>query len=266
MGYTTCAFYENVNNAALAAIAAVADQHLTVNGNDITIPPYNQLVGGLVMGSGLSDARLSTPSLRAMFLPRLEPFLTAASLPTNQNVNESGSATYTVYPETPHIDRRLNPLVLQQSEKLNVEVQNGGAADAYAVLFLADKPIQEIEKEDFSLKLTATGTAVIGQWVNLQMTPAETLPAGAYDVIGMSVKSDNMVAARLVFVGGTYRPGVIGHRNYEEIKPNKMFRHGQMGLLGNFEFDQLPTIDVLCTAADTSFEIWLDLVQTRKGR
>jgi len=266
MVFSTCAFYESQDaSAALTEVAAVADTHLTVSGDDITIPPLNLVIGAFAMGSGLVAAQLSSPSLRSMALYDFASFLPLANLPSDQDVDEGGSATYIIPLGAGIVDMTRSPLELVPSEKLNFKVKNGGSAGAWGVVFLADAIPTPVSGKIFTVKATSSTTCTANKWTSGTLTFSQDLPAGRYQVVGMRAKSANIVAARLMFVGQVWRAGCIGVRSYD-AEYDRMFRYGNLGVFGEFEFDQPPQIEFLATSGDTSEEVWLDLIQIRAGR
>ena len=257
MPLTTVAFYEiQTLAAAYLPIAAIADQHVRVVGDDIQVPTLNQIValaGGLSSTTLLNQMRLSSPSLRERGLFQMSPVNVAA---TN------------VEPGTPHrvVDLRDNPLVLVPGEQLNAEVLGTVVTEsAWCVAWLADGPIVPVKGNIFTVRVTAAAVALAeGAWGNRALTFDEDLPRGRYQLVGMRPESAGLVAARAVFVGGGWRPGVLGSNVVEDLQSN-IFRYGNLGVLGEFEDIEPPTIDFLSVSADTLLYCYLDLIQVRKG-
>ena len=99
MGFTTIAFYESrAGTTALSEVAGLADQHVAVNGDNITVPPsWDQIIAAWTGMSNATDvlvaARLSAPSMRdktLLDLANLEAIAAGGSLepssPTPLNV------------------------------------------------------------------------------------------------------------------------------------------------------------------------------------
>jgi|GEM_PF-4670720 len=266
MAFTLAGFYENINaSAALSEINTIEDTHLTVSGKDLTVPVLNKVLKLFVMGNGLTAARLSSPSLRRLWLFDFPALYPNSSLPNDQAVDEGGSGAYTIYRNVPIVDLAENPLELVSSEKLNFLVKNGGAADTYGLVWLGDVIPRKVTGKIFSVKATASKTLTPKKWTASPIDFEQELPAGRYQVVGMRVKSANIIAARLLFVGQVWRPGVLGVRTLDEVY-DEQFRMGNMGVFGEFEFDQPPQVEFLASASDTSEEVYLDLIQVRAGR
>lgn len=258
MPFTTIAFQESIDQAGIfEPIAGVADQHVRVVGDDIQIPTLNQIVA-VAIGAETAvapRARLTSPSLRVLSRPII--------LPVN------GQAAAAVEPDSPHkvADFRASPLAMVVGEQLNVEIlANPVAAQRqWAIVWLADGPIAPVAGAIFSVRATSATAPVAGAWTNVALTFDEDLPRGRYQLVGMRPLSSEMVAARAVFVGGAgWRPGALGVDAQTDIE-HPMFRMGGLGVWGEFEDIEPPTIDVLAVGATADFEVVLDLIQLRAG-
>jgi hypothetical protein len=60
----------------------------------------------------------------------------------------------------------------------------------------------------------------------------------------MRARSANLVAARCVFVGGGYRPGVAGSAAITGADDDRQ-RFGELGVFGQFDNTTPPTVDFL---------------------
>lgn len=257
MAFTTVAFYESQTlAAAYLAIAGVADQHVRVVGDDIQVPSLNQIValgGGISSTTLLNQLRLTTPSLRERGLFQLAPANVAATA---------------VEPGSPSRIRDLRdaPLVLVPGEQMNAEVLGTVTTQpSWLIAWLADGPVAPVKGNIFTIRVTGAATALTaGAWGNRALTFDEDLPRGRYQIVGMRPESAGCVAARAVFVGGGWRPGAIGCSVVEDLQ-SEIFRYGNMGVFGEFEDIEPPTIDFLSVSADTLLYCYLDLVQIRKG-
>lgn len=258
--FTTIAFTESQSVSAFGKVAGLADEHVTVSGDDITVPELDQVIAIQALSETLARLRLNTPSLRKMWLPEFSEFLEDSLLPTLQAVDEAGSATFEVTKGLGFIDLTQNPFQLKRSEKLNVEIINGASERGYIIVWLADG-IQAIERgQIFTIRATNTDTLVADTWTNGALVLDDTLPAGRYGLVGMSAQSATLIAARCVFVGGSWRPGCLGKTAFSDSRPD-IFRRGKLGIWGTFNHDQQPTIDFLARAGDSSQIVHLDLIQ-----
>lgn len=257
MPFTTVGFLEDIDPmGAFAALAALADQHVSVVGDDIRVPTMNQIVAVAGGSDGVVAPRLRlvSPTLRQLSNFQVAPL----------NVQNAAA----VEPDTPHaiVDLRLNPKVLISGENLNAELLSNPAAvqDQWCIVWLADAPITPITGEMFTVRVTSATALVLNVWSNVPIVFDEDLRRGRYQVVGMRPMSAGCVAARIVFVGGVGRPGALGTDVIQDIE-SPMFRYGQFGAWGEFEDTDPPTIDFLSISADAAQEALLDLIQVREG-
>ena len=248
MPFTTVAFHKAAVSGTLLPLQPIADQHVTVKDNDLTIPDLNFLVAALMFGTGISQAQLRSPSLRRLVLEDLGKMLVTETCVGAVDVLE---------------DKRDNPLELVVSEKLNVYTIH--TTDGWALIWLADGPIAPVTGDIRTVKCTVVTHGAADVWTNSALILSQTLPAGRYQVVGMRAFGTNLLAVRLVFVGGTWRPGVPANDSIDDADLPQ-FRNGKFGAFGEFEFDQPPSVDLLGTGVSADEEIYLDLIQIRAGR
>lgn len=244
------AFYQSVDPAgALTTINAVQDQAVFTSGVDLRAPvdlPY--IIGevGLYAGAVLARSQVQSPSLRAFANLDVEPVVNAV--------------TFGNPPEA--MMHPASPVPVSGDEAVNFALQTtpaGGAEAHYGLVWFGDGPQQPVTGEIFTVRATATIAQAVATWTNGNLTFAQTLPVGTYSVVGMRVRSTDAVAARLVFVGGQWRPGVPCVNAIADLDPS-MFRYGRMGSLGQFHTNTPPTLDVLGGAAAAQV-ILLDLIR-----
>lgn len=248
MPFTLVAFFKDTENATLLAIQPIADQHVTVSGDDLTTPELNQIVGAIFCANQASAAQIRSPSLRRLFMEEIGKLITAERFRYSSGLFH---------------DHRVDPIPLVTAEKLNVYMTHGSAG--WALLWLADGPIEPIHGNIRTIKATTVSHGAENAWTNSALSLNQTLPAGRYAVVGMRVFGVDLLAARLVFVGYSWRPGVPANK-YPEDADYPRFRNGRFGLFGEFEFDNPPTIDLLGMGVSSGEEVFLDLIQVREGR
>ncbi len=258
--FTTVAFQELVDPAgAFNALTAIADQHVTVAGDDLRVPTLRNIiaVAGGVDVTVESFLRLTAPSLRIRNLLHVEPL----------NTNTAAA----VEPGSPHrlYDLRRIPVALVEGENLNAEINSDplAAQIQWAIVWLADRAPEAVRGEIFTARATAVAVLVASAWSNGALTFVEDLPRGRYQVVGMRARSAGLVAARLVFVGAGasgWRPGVLGTDTQDDLE-HPMFRFGELGVFGEFEDIEPPTVDFLSVSADAAEDVYLDLIQVRAG-
>lgn len=244
------AYYKSVDPAAaLTLISAVPDQSIFTNGNDIRVPKgLTNLLAEAALSAATTPlyAEVQSPSLRQLANQDILPMAVAAKFGAQDQVQR-------------HFD---NPRALQEAESINLGINatGGAAADNYGLIWLGDGPIKPTGGKIFSVRATGAAALAAGKWVNTALTFQTVLPAGTFQVVGLRAQGANLVAARLVFIAAAFRPGVPA----ETAQANNYFpwtRMGAMGVLGQFDIDQPPTIDCL-GATDATQSFILDLIQT----
>jgi len=245
--FSLVAWSAAVDQVALAAIAAVPDPHVRVNGVDIIVPSaIPNLVGVYGNGVNLTRLQLASPSLRR--------FLNLESSPID----------ISALPQTPFrfTDLRADPILLDGEEALDaLTAENGaGATRMNAMAWLADGPIDVIDGDVRTVRVTATQTLVAFNWTNGALTFDQQLPAGEYMIVGGRMASAGLIGWRCVLPGNPWRPGGIGVAN-DGGAEGTIFRVGNFGAWGSFRHNTPPTIDFLSATADSSETGHLDLIK-----
>ena len=255
MAFHLAAFWENIDQAGTLQplTAAAGEQVLFTTGDEIRVPDglASIVAAAGIVGQTNTRALLVSPSLRDVFNIDISP------------LNDGGDGD--CLPSAAHqvLDLRSSPVALSAGESLTAETNaNQTDADDQSVLvWLADGPIAPVSgSEVHALRATAAITATAGAWSNGALTFLQTIPVGTYAVVGMRAEGTTLVAARLVFRGGGWRPGVMGSVNAQD-EGWAGFRNGGFGIFGEFHSTVPPTLDVLCNDADTAQRVILDLVK-----
>lgn len=260
--FTTVAWAQSVDSAGVAdPILAVLDQHVRVNGDDIFVPELNQLFAAMagVEGAVEAFARITSPSLRGLGRLQIEPYNSAAAAAT-----EPGNPPLV-------FDIAENPLPLTPQEALNFETNSNPVAAQiqWCVAWLSDGPIVPVTGKIFSVIATGA-TALVAPaatatgWTNVPLTFDEDLPRGRYAVVGIRARSAGAIAARLVTVGGRWRPGVPGC-DAQSDQDYWRFRFGNCGVFAEFEDVDTPSVDMISISADAAEDFVFDLIQVRAG-
>lgn len=247
LGYT-----QSQDSAVLINAAALADQSLQVNGNQIIVPnDMTTLIWVYALGVSITRAQLVSPSLRRIFNQEIFP-LDSSLIVSDQLALEVFGGS---------------PLQLDPGEPLEGWMAEGaaGASRVTILACLADAPPIPIVGDIHTIRVSSTGVAVANVWTNITLTFNDVLPSGTYALVGAAMQSTNMQAFRFVFKGGAYRPGALGSQLLS-TRLNPMFRYGAMGSWGEFENLTPPSVDVLCNGADAAFQGVLDLVQIASAR
>ena len=266
MSMTMVGFGETSACDGLTKIAALADEHVRVVGDDLVVPTLNKVLATLVMSANVVEARLQSPSLRREWYQSILPLCKRAGLPTRAAIDEAGAATHVIIGGFPLDNHFRRPIELESSEKLNMLIDNGNNNELNNAIVILGDGVQAVELGDVrTVKFTTTGTCVGGKWTNLAITFDQALPSGKYALVGLVSISATGLATRAVFVGGTNRPGCFAQADISDERPD-IFRHGNSGVWGEFEFDQPPTLDFLASGNDATPYGYMDLVLVREGR
>jgi len=243
------AWHESIDPAAaLVTITAVNDQAVFTSGDDIRTPTeLPNIIGQAVLtaAANLSRAQVQSPSLRAFANLDIEPLV--------------GAVVFGNPPET--LFHPKSPIPVAPDEAINIAINSNPASAEphFGLVWFGDGPQQESPGQIFSVRATAASALAAGTWVNSALTFAQTLPIGRYQVVGMRARSTNMVAARLVFIGGTWRPGVPAVNALADVDVAD-FRYGRSGVFGEFHTNTPPTVDCL-GITDTAEEFILDIIR-----
>lgn len=252
MAFHLLGWSESQDSAVLVNAAALPDQALQVNGDQIIVPnDLTQLIFYYALGPNATRAWIVSPSLRRMYNEEIFP-LDLAAIATDQSLV---------------VDHSQSPLILDAGEPLEAWMAEGAAgASRVTILAALADGLPVPQSGDFhTIRVTSSTAAVANVWSNVTLTFNDVLPSGMYAVVGGMMQSANMQAWRLVFKGGSYRPGAPGVSTIG-LRHNRLFRNGNLGVWGTFENLTPPSMDVLCNGADAAFMGVLDLVQLQAYR
>jgi len=250
--FTTIAFSEVPAAATEQLILGVPDQSHRVSGDDIYVGKYNKLVGAYAFGYALSNCRLSAPSLRRV-----------SSLYVAPLVNDLGGyAEYT----SKHLDwRGKSALPLTTNEALNAYGTAAASADQNFLIgvWLADAPIVPVEGEIWTVYAYHAISAVQKVWTNTELTWADDLPVGRYQVVGARAWTTYGGIFRFVFIGEANRPGgVCCHEKF--LQEDIVQRKGGMGVWGEFDSVNPPSVDWITpwiAGDDSGIYMRIDLIK-----
>jgi len=230
----------------LRYVAAMADEHITVVGDDVKVPALAQLAAHYALGPTMTLAQISSPSLRR-----------------RTNLDLGGIDVAAEPLSLPNMSQRFaNPLPLEAGEKLNaLAAKSGGVAEyAHVLVWLSDGPITPVTGEIFSVRATGATALVAYTWSSSAITFTQTLPTGRYQCVGARAESAGMIAFRLIFPGYSWRPGGVGADAPSDISPNGQ-RLGGWGVWGEFADDAQPILEALSISADATQTLYLDLIK-----
>jgi hypothetical protein len=252
MAFHLMGWSESQDTAVLASAAALPDQAIQVNGDQVIVPnDLTQLIFYYALGPSATRAAIVSPSLRRMFNEEILP-LDLAAVATDQSLV---------------VDHTQSPLILDAGEPVEAQMAEGAAgASRVTILAALADGIPQPQSGDFhTIRVSSSTAAVANVWSNIPLTFNDVLPSGMYAVVGAMLQSTNMQAFRFAFKGGSYRPGAPGITTLGQ-RHNRLFRNGNLGVWGTFENLTPPSADVLCNGADAAFAGVLDLVQIQAYR
>lgn len=238
-----------VQESTSQQVTAVSDIICSVRDNAIIVPTQPKQLNYLLSTFGLcldiTRASLQPPSMRGIGYFDIRPLLTA--VPTLDS------------PWIVH-DFQDNPLVLVAGEELPfyLTMTDAGTPNGYGGVLLADALPTPHKGKYFTVHLSSSTTVTANAWSACTLTFDNGLPAGKYSVIGARAESATNIMFRFIYPGGVNRPGGFGHQlaSTPDIPSQRAGRRGEW-----FSFDYLtpPQVEMFCTSADTSQQVWLDL-------
>lgn len=245
------AAYESamVNETSSQQVTALSDVIVSVRDNAIIVPtkpkPLNFVLATFAQCLDITRGSLQPPSFRNIGYFDIRPLLTA--VPTLDS------------PWIYH-DFQDNPLVLVPGEELPlyITMTDAGTPNAYGGVLLADALPQPYKGKYFTVHLSGTTTVTANAWSPCNLTFDQGLPAGTYNVIGARAESATNMMFRFVHSSDISRPGGFGHQlaSTPDI-PSQ--RAGKRGIWFAFDYLTPPQLECICTSADTSQQVWLDL-------
>lgn len=242
-------YFEDVDqDNILQPITAMADQALNISGDDVTVPPDLNFVGGVALltaATTLTSAQLRAPSLQTL---------------SNYDISALINADDFADPIAMNYFMQ-NPIQLDGNEDLQffTDTDDAAAIEIQGFVYLSDGPVTPVSGNQFTIRCTATISLAQGVWTFGALAFSQTLPVGIYDVVGMRALGANLQAARLVLIGETYRPGVpaVNSAGDSDFMP---LRHGNSGVFGRFDSRALPNLEAV-GITDSAQTIFLDLIQ-----
>jgi hypothetical protein len=231
--------------ASFASLPIVPFSNDVVANNRWLPPDDTELLFAASAGANMSQSRIQTPLIIQTASLHLEPVNNSATFPTDCNI----------------IDFTGNPVQFRKTEGVDVQTSNaGGAAENHVVvLFFGDKRYDRIAGPRVRVRATSSTAVTAGVWTRVPIVFDESLPNRRFGVVGMDVKSATGIVARLDIPGQALRPGtLVGTGNGFRI-PYQMSEQ-YAGVLGYFTNQATPSLEIFCTAADTSAQVFLDLI------
>ncbi len=245
--FTLAAYFESIDNTANVDIAPVQDDVLTISNAHFLPQRDYDLLASFVSAATLARGRFVSPSNRVVTVPFIRPISVALLPPADPNV----------------ADYRGNPFRVRALEELALELTSAiamGSENAYGLFWLSEGREAMPGGDIFTFRFTGTQTAVVNNWTTFTPVFADLLPAGTYAIVGGELTGATAVAFRVIIEGQKLRPGAIATAALGN-KPWPGQIKGGLGIWGRFRSTALPQIQILCNAADTAQEGYLDIIK-----
>lgn len=251
-----CAFYVSVDSATLSALGAIVDDILTRPATDrFQVPSeLNTIAWAAALGVNVTRAQLVSPSLAVRRM-------TMDIIP-----HERGTASFSL--ETARLFIPKSELALVATENFMVYGSEDGAGATAIYGFVCLKspgPAEPMPAGDIRVvRTTAAVTLVANTWTTLTPIFEYDLEPGTYVLVGFIPISATVIAARAIFTGQAWRPGVPGLISTVPLGCDigKEFFDGLMWEpLGTFTHISPPQFQFFATAGDTAETIELYLVK-----
>lgn len=250
MAHTIIAWSKSLQEAgADVALDAVSDPTVHEAGTYIYCPTLNQLIGAYAaLGTTAVSAYLEAPSLRASQNFYIEPI--------ENTLVSSGVDSACLQP--------ASPLALIVNEGIRGYANaSPAAAEQHTILaFLADAALAPVAGPIIHAKATAAAVEAAGAWKMSELTFAQDLASGRYQIVGAHVRcAANGIAFRVAPIGEFWRPGGLCVNDIAKRDP-VLQRNGGLGVWSEFTTETPPSIEVLASAAGgTSQDVILDLIK-----
>lgn len=245
--FHVAAFASAIDNTANTTLAAVADQILSIDSNQLFAQQDMTLQAIYAAAATIQRARLSSPKLRQVAVPYIVPIDPGATPSDDPNV----------------MDMRDHPVILRGLERFQPEFTSGvamGTERAWCVLFLTPGYVPPPSGETITLRATGTTTLVQAVWTDVTLTWDQQLARGRYAIIGGQLQSATAIAWRLILENQYWRPGALGITALTR-RSHRMFYDGGMGSWGEFFSTGLPRLQVMSNAGDTAENLFLQCVR-----
>ena len=252
MHHLACFYASVTNGSSYAAVAGAVDSGLTLLPSSYYLSGKKlRVLAAAGLQTNLTALQIDAPSLRNLGLPEVYPGIAAAAVPDRYAI-----ANYSV-----------NGPSIQPNEGFIMRMSAGGAAaaDGFGAMWVTAGFRNAQQGPVTTVPCTATITCVKGAWVMGALTPATTLQAGNWEIVGMELVASNTWAGRLVLPGNDIgvRPGVLAVTAYGRVPQEQYARYGRFGSFGSFNANQLPALELFGLAAGAASPVaYLDLVKT----
>ena len=256
-------------SVTLANLAGLADQHVTVTGDNIQVPPETpNLMAVYAQGGSLTAGETAILDQARLEAPSLKPYIDLAAV-TGLAATADDQVPLSPTAINNFLGKGINFVGGENMQLKTAESVAGDDRAATVLIWLGDGNygignIMAVGMKTIRGTAAITATALGNAWGAGAITFEQSLEAGMYAVVGMKMLSATAIAARLIFPNQGARPGCIGYATpltgVGAIE-NPMFRNGNLGIWGTFSHTSPPQLEIMAAAADTAEEVYLDVVK-----
>ena len=256
-------------SVTLANLAGLADQGVTVVGDNIQVPPETRnLMAVYAQGGSLTAGETAILDQARLEAPSLQPYIDLAAV-TGLAATADDQVPLSPTAINNFLGKGINLVGGESMQLKTAESVAGDDRAATVLIWLGDGNygignIMAAGMKTVRATAAITATALGNAWNAGALTFEQALEAGVYAVVGMKMFSATAIAGRLIFPNQGARPGCIGYATPATgvgAIENPMFRNGNLGIWGTFSHTAPPQLEMLAAAADTAEEVYLDVVK-----
>jgi len=239
------------NDGDLHQLASVPDAILPESGEGLLSSTLAYVMAIGFVGTSFVRGQMVAPSLRDYGNLDVEP----------GNVG-------TAWDSPPRLtDFTGKPIPLATTEEWDLFAAQDNGADSeneYGFLWSSDGKIDPLgPKKIVQVHWSASITLVSGSWSLIQMTLAQPLYPGTYQMVGARCLSAGCLAFRFVPTGNpqgqAWRPGGVGVQTSDQMDWPRQ-RHGGWGQWLQFTNTTVPQVEIFSISDDTSEEGIIDVI------
>ncbi len=154
----------------------------------------------------------------------------------------------------------MNLPALEELQPSAVDDTNPGPTTGWFLMWLANALVPIPMGDILTARATATFAATANVWTLGTFTLETALPSGLYALVGSEHISATAIAHRFQIPNQVARPGALSHQANADLQDFRLLTR-RLGEYGRFLNTAPPQIEVLCTGADASHEIYLQLIK-----
>ena len=228
-------------------VPAQTDQILTITNNHFILGSPMDLVAFQAFSALLDRVKLSSPTMRQIAAPYMQPIEDKTIASSNPNLVLMDATPFRI-PAFEEIQCLATSTIAAATEQFT------------ALLWLQDMHTPIPPGGWIPLRWTSTGTAVVNSWTSIPITFADTIPSGVYAAVMSECFSTNAIAHRWTFSGQFPRPGYPSQVDAFSRHPYAISK-GQWGMMGTFRSNDLPRLEVMANVADAVHKGYLSVVK-----